>query len=152
MLFTGLCECFRSADLSIASRPSLRADLIMKNNNESIRAWAKRCHLTIHSSLVTFAPAARLKEFQPSGPPARSRVVTEYYSYDNEQLITKRKCGLSAIAPKFCRSPGAAAQCDTDKNWLTFMRLKLLVIQTDLLSRFTIPIRNHILSHFFYIY
>ena len=91
----------RSADLSIASRPSLRADLIMKNNNESIRAWAKRCHLTIHSSLVTFAPAARLKEFQPSGPPARSRVVTEYYSYDNKQLITKRKCGLSAIAPKF---------------------------------------------------
>ena len=29
------------------------------------------------------------------------------------------------------------------------MRLKLLVIQTDLISRFTIPIRTHILSHFF---
>ena len=42
-----------------------------------------------------------IKEFQPSELPARSRVVTEYYSYYNEQLMTKGKCGLSAIAPKF---------------------------------------------------
>lgn len=48
----------------------------------------------------------------------------------------------------FCRPPGVAAQC-VYRYKPTYFHETILVIQTDLLSQFTIPIRTHLRSHFF---